>query len=225
QGHTGSVSGPFNNCGDHLHVQRQVSPDPSGQSIPITFSDVASHPLSCGTGYNTTSTEIVHSISTNSASLGIPGGHGSVNVTSNGCSWNAVSNDPWITVTSPAGGSGSRNSVVTFSVSHKSASGPRVGTMVIGGHLFTVSQPGGGVTNLAPSVNAGADQTVNISTGANLAGVVNDDGLPSPPAAVTTTWSKVSGIGNVTFANANSASTTANFSLAGIYVLRLTAND
>jgi len=225
QGHTGSVSGPFNNCGDHLHVQRQVSPDPSGQSIPITFSDVASHPLSCGTGYNTTSTEIVHSISTNSASFGIPGGNGSVNVTSNGCSWNAVSNDPWITVTSPAGGSGSGNSVVTFSVSDNSASGPRVGTMVIGGHLFTVSQAGGGVTNLAPSVNAGADQTVNISTGANLAGVVNDDGLPSPPAAVTTTWSKVSGIGNVTFANANSASTTANFSLAGIYVLRLTAND
>src|SRR5690606_25265224 len=129
------------------------------------------------------------------------------------------------TVTSPAGGSGSGNSVVTFSVSDNSASGPRVGTMVIGGHLFTVSQAGGGVTNLAPSVNAGADQTVNISTGANLAGVVNDDGLPSPPAAVTTTWSKVSGIGNVTFANANSASTTANFSLAGIYVMRLTAND
>ena len=225
QGHTGSVSGPFNNCGDHLHVQRQVSPDPSGQSIPITFSDVASHPLSCGTGYNTTSTEIVHSISTNSASFGIPGGSGNVNVTSNGCSWNAVSNDPWITVTSPAGGSGSGNSVVTFSVSDNSASGPRVGTMVIGGHLFTVSQAGGGVTNLAPTLNAGADQTVNISTGVSLAGVVNDDGLPSPPATVTTTWSKVSGIGNVTFANANSASTTANFSLAGIYVLRLTAND
>ncbi len=41
QGHIGTTSGPFNSCGDHLHVQRQISPDPSGQSIPLTFSDVA----------------------------------------------------------------------------------------------------------------------------------------------------------------------------------------
>jgi len=225
QGHTGSVSGPFNNCGDHLHVQRQVSPDPSGQSVPVTFSDVASHPLSCGTGYNTSSTEIAHSISATSGSFGVPGGNGTVNITSNGCTWNAVSNDSWITVTSPAGGSGSGNSVVSFSVSDNSASGPRVGTMVIGGHLYTVNQAGGGVTNSAPVVDAGADQTVNIAAGVSLVGGITDDGLPSPPAAVTSVWSKVSGGGSVTFANANSPTTTANFSLAGIYLLRLTAND
>ncbi|HMU32784.1 MAG TPA: peptidoglycan DD-metalloendopeptidase family protein [Pyrinomonadaceae bacterium] len=225
QGHTGSVSGSFNNCGDHLHVQRQVSPDPSGQSIPVTFSDVAVHPLSCGMGYNTTSTEIAHSISSSTGNFGIAGGSSSVNVTSNGCVWNAVSNDPWITITSPGGGSGSGNGVVTYSVSDNSASGSRVGTMVIGGHLFTVNQAGGGVTNLAPIVNAGTDQTVDISIGASLTGAVSDDSLPSPPAAVASAWSKVTGPGNVTFANANSPVTAANFSLAGIYVLRLTAND
>jgi hypothetical protein len=39
------------------------------------------------------------------------------------------------------------------------------------------------------------------------------------------TWSKVSGPGNVTFTNPNLASTTATFSAAGTYILRLTAND
>jgi murein DD-endopeptidase MepM/ murein hydrolase activator NlpD len=106
QGHTGSVSGSFNSCGDHLHFQRQTSPDPLGQSIPATFSDVAVHPLSCGAGYNTSSTEIVHSITTTSQNFPIPGGTGTVGVTSNGCTWNALSNNSWITITSPGSGSG-----------------------------------------------------------------------------------------------------------------------
>ena len=42
---------------------------------------------------------------------------------------------------------------------------------------------------------------------------------------VTTTWSKVSGPGTVTFGNPNAVDTTASFSAAGTYVLRLTAND
>ena len=42
---------------------------------------------------------------------------------------------------------------------------------------------------------------------------------------MTTTWSRVSGPGTVTFGNANALSTTAGFSTAGSYVLRLTASD
>jgi len=49
--------------------------------------------------------------------------------------------------------------------------------------------------------------------------------LPNPPAKVTTTWSKVSGTGTVTFANASALTTTATFSVSGSYVLRLTGND
>lgn len=75
-----------------------------------------------------------------------------------------------------------------------------------------------------PTVNAGPDQIVAINTGATLNGIVTDDGLPSPPA-LTQTWSKVYGPGNVTFGNATLANTTANFSETGVYVLRLTAND
>src|SRR5207237_1578190 len=52
-----------------------------------------------------------------------------------------------------------------------------------------------------------------------------DDALPNPPGVVTSTWSKPSGPGTVTFADAHAASTTATFSAGGIYTLKLTAND
>ncbi len=79
--------------------------------------------------------------------------------------------------------------------------------------------------NTAPTVNAGAPQTITLPDGATLTGTVNDDSLPNPPAAVTVTWSKVSGPGTVAFADANAASTTATFSVAGTYVLQLHADD
>ena len=79
--------------------------------------------------------------------------------------------------------------------------------------------------NQVPTVSAGPDATVSQATGASLDGTVTDDGLPNPPGAVTTTWTETSGPGNVTFANPNAVDTTASFSQAGTYVLRLTAND
>ena len=79
--------------------------------------------------------------------------------------------------------------------------------------------------NAAPTVNAGPDQTIALSTSATLDGTANDDGQPNPPGAVTITWSKTSGPGAVTFGNASSVDTTASFSQAGTYVLRLTADD
>jgi hypothetical protein len=79
--------------------------------------------------------------------------------------------------------------------------------------------------NAAPTVNAGADQAITLPSSANLVGTASDDGLPNPPATLTTTWSKVSGPGTVTFGNANATTTTATFSTTGTYVLRLTASD
>jgi len=79
--------------------------------------------------------------------------------------------------------------------------------------------------NQAPTVNAGSDQTITLPASASLSGTANDDGLPAPPATLTTTWSRVSGPGTVTFGNANALSTSASFSVAGTYVLRLTAFD
>jgi hypothetical protein len=83
--------------------------------------------------------------------------------------------------------------------------------------------PGSG--NQAPTVNAGPNLVVTLPSFANLNGTVSDDGLPNPPATITTTWSKVSGPGTVTFGNVNAVDTTATFGASGSYVLRLTAND
>lgn len=78
--------------------------------------------------------------------------------------------------------------------------------------------------NLAPVVNAGANQTITLPATASLNGTVNDDGQPAG-SSVSISWSKVSGPGTVTFTNASAAATSASFSVAGTYVLRLTADD
>jgi uncharacterized protein YjiK len=95
--------------------------------------------------------------------------------------------------------------------------------MGVAAPLLHVEWAAGG--NQPPSVGAGPDQPVTLPASATLDGTVSDDGLPNPPGAVTTTWSKTSGPGTVTFGNASAVDTTATFSLAGTYVLRLTASD
>ena len=60
---------------------------------------------------------------------------------------------------------------------------------------------------------------------AHLLGTVTDDGQPDPPASVTTTWTRLSGPGSVTFADAASLDTTATFDAVGTYVLQLEAFD
>ncbi len=78
-------------------------------------------------------------------------------------------------------------------------------------------------TNTAPVVNAGSDQTVTLPASASLTGSATDDGKPN--GTLTTMWSKTTGPGSVTFGNANALNTSASFSQAGTYVLRLTASD
>jgi len=79
--------------------------------------------------------------------------------------------------------------------------------------------------NRAPVVSAGADRTITLPATASLAGTASDDGQPAPPATMTFAWSKVSGPGTVTFANGSALGTTASFSSAGVYTLRLSASD
>jgi hypothetical protein len=79
--------------------------------------------------------------------------------------------------------------------------------------------------NEAPIVDVGPALTVQLGQSLSLSGFVSDDRLPQSPGLLTIVWTRVSGPGNVTFANAASASTTAQFSAAGTYVLRLSATD
>ncbi|MBK5266704.1 MAG: tandem-95 repeat protein [Acidimicrobiia bacterium] len=79
---------------------------------------------------------------------------------------------------------------------------------------------GSGSANLPPIVKARADSTF-LSGSATLDGNVIDDGV----TGVITTWSKVSGPGEVNFTDPAAVDTTATFDQAGSYVLQLTADD
>jgi hypothetical protein len=57
-----------------------------------------------------------------------------------GCTWTAVSNDPWIVVAPGAGGSG--DGTVQYGVDANPAASLRRGTMTIAGRTFTVTQAG-----------------------------------------------------------------------------------
>ena len=80
------------------------------------------------------------------------------------------------------------------------------------------------VANEPPSAFAGGDQTVTLPDVAKLSGTACDDGFPRG-AALSLTWSKVSGPGDVAFTKPNSPVTDASFTVAGEYVLRLTSSD
>ncbi|MEZ5257339.1 MAG: LamG-like jellyroll fold domain-containing protein [Ilumatobacteraceae bacterium] len=82
-----------------------------------------------------------------------------------------------------------------------------------------------GGTNVPPSVDAGADVTVQRPATAVVTGVVADDGQPTVPGTVTTLWSQVSGPGRPRSATRALCRRASTSSAAGVYVLRLTADD
>ena len=81
----------------------------------------------------------------------------------------------------------------------------------------------GSTTNQAPVVNAGADRAITLPSSANLIATASDDG--KPVNTLSYAWSKVSGPGTVTFSAANALASSASFSTAGVYVLRMTVSD
>jgi hypothetical protein len=72
-----------------------------------------------------------------------------------------------------------------------------------------------------PFVSAGSAPSATVGNPANLAGSVTTGSGP----AATTQWTKISGPGSATFANAATPATTVTFSRGGTYVLRLTATS
>jgi len=83
--------------------------------------------------------------------------------------------------------------------------------------------PPPGVNN-PPSVNAGPDQTVNPGTSVSLQGSASD----SDGSVASTRWSQLPGGPSITFANANSVSTSfvaPNVNQTAIITLQLTATD
>jgi RHS repeat-associated protein len=108
------------------------------------------------------------------------------------------------------------SSVGTYVLRLSATDGQLTGTSDV---TITVVRP-----NLPPTVNAGPAQTITLPASATISGAVTDDGEPAG-GVLLIAWSKVSGPGTVVFSSPNAAVTTASFSMAGIYVLRLTASD
>jgi CubicO group peptidase (beta-lactamase class C family) len=95
----------------------------------------------------------------------------------------------------------------------------------LGGEDFVLIEvlPASPSSNTAPTVDAGADQSIELPLAASLQGSASDDGVPG--AALAIAWSVQSGPGTVSFENASSAATKASFTAPGNYELLLSVND
>lgn len=79
--------------------------------------------------------------------------------------------------------------------------------------------------NLAPVVDAGKDQILQLADGDLLLdGSVSDEGLPTG-GSLTTSWSMASGADSVSFDDPSQAQTRVHFSASGTYELTLSATD
>jgi hypothetical protein len=83
--------------------------------------------------------------------------------TSSGCAWIAVSNTPWLTITSGASGSGSGS--VNFTAGANPVSQPRTGTLTIAGQTFTVNQaaPTLAPASVSPAAGSALSQTFTFT--------------------------------------------------------------
>ncbi len=87
------------------------------------------------------STDCLFGLSPNSQNVGAPGGSFTVRVSAPaGCTYSAVSNSDFLTITSGASGNG--DGTVSYTVAAYSGTQPRTGTLTIAGATFTVTQTG-----------------------------------------------------------------------------------
>ena len=115
--------------------------------------------------FSTTSGVCTVAVSPTALSFPATGGNGTVNVSAPaGCSWQALSNAPWITVTGGAQGSG--NGTVTFAVAANTGSTARTGTIAVGGQAIAISQAGAPSAPVVTSVVNGASFQPGIAAAA-----------------------------------------------------------
>ncbi|HEX5474451.1 MAG TPA: BACON domain-containing carbohydrate-binding protein [Vicinamibacterales bacterium] len=127
-------------------------------------------------------------LSEGSQAFPVAGGPASVGVaTGAACPWTAVSNAPWIAITS--GGSGTGNGAVGFSVAANSGAA-RASSIAVNGITFNVTQASGCSYNVAPGTipepAGGGDPSVSVAT-------TNDCGWTSASGA---SWIAIVGSGS-----------------------------
>ncbi|HTS18718.1 MAG TPA: choice-of-anchor tandem repeat GloVer-containing protein [Verrucomicrobiae bacterium] len=161
-----------------------------------------------------------YSLSAATATIPAKGGSGTVSVKFKGpgCDWTAVSNDPFIMITS--GSTGAGNGKVEYAVPGNTNSIPLTGTMTIAGQIFTVNQDAGSCTfslnSYGASIKAaGGSHTVKVKPNFDdcaWTAVSNDSFITITDGASGT------GKGTVTYAvapNTNTVDITGSMTIAG----------
>ena len=167
-------------------VQFQVAPNPgpSPRQGDITLNGVTARLSQMGVGCRI-------ELDPRSRSFEAGAATGTVAVTTAaGCPWTATSNDPWLAVT--AGGSGSANGTVTYSVASNSGAA-RAGTISIGDQTFVVTQSSPTAALCQYSV---APTSTSIGAGGGTTGVaIQTDASCSWAAASNVAWLAIVGVG------------------------------
>ncbi|MGE5844833.1 MAG: Ig-like domain-containing protein, partial [Syntrophaceae bacterium] len=146
------------------------------QTLAVTFS-------ACSYGLSATS----RAFPTRDASTG------SVAVTTGGsCSWTAVSNNAWITIT--GGSSGTGNGTVYYSITENTGAKRRTGTITIAGQIHTVTQEGAppAITGTNPSTGA-ANVAVNTPVTVTFSETMNASSIHTSSFVLSEGGSPVSG--------------------------------
>ena len=147
-------------------------------------------------------------ISSTSASVGAGTSSGSVGVTAGtGCTWSAVSNANWVTLTGATSGTG--NGTVPYSVAANTSTAVRTGTLTVAGKTYTITQAGAACSYaIAPT-----SQSVVAGGGTGSTSVTAQTGCAWTAVSNNTSWLTVtagasgSGNGSVSFSAAANAST------------------
>jgi photosystem II stability/assembly factor-like uncharacterized protein len=144
----------------------------SGVSIELTA--VFHGPITVAAGANgtilqRTSASCTFSLTATSSSLvSSSGGTGGFSVeTLPGCTWTAVSQVPWVTITAGSGGNGIGQ--VSYSVAANAGAAAREGTIAAAGHTYTVSQLG--TSGTCPFTLSSATTTFGKSGGVGTVNV------------------------------------------------------
>ena len=158
-------------------------------------------------------------LSASGQSVGSAGGTGTVGVTAGtGCTWSAVSNAGWITLTGATSGTG--NGSVPYSVAANPSTSARTGTLTVAGQTYTVNQAAASCTfSIAPT-----SQSVTAAGGTGSTAVTAPAGCAWTGVSNTTSWLSVtsgatgSGNGTVAFSaavNPNTTARTGTLTIAG----------
>lgn len=135
-------------------------------------------------------------------------------LTVSGCSWTAVSNHAWITVTSGASGNG--NGTVTYNVAGNAGTA-RTGTITIGDQLFTVYQEAVPVYTI--TANSGANGTISPSGAVSVNGGTNQTFTITPNANYHVADVLVDGVSVGAVTSYTFTNVTANHAIAATFAI------